>query len=228
MYASRKGSGKTAQICRLARVMAGGGWDECDAIHAVGLEIQLLVCLPIRPYFMYASSKGSGKTAQMCRLARVLTAGWWDECDAIFAVRLEIKVLVQVFVYAHISCMQAEKTLARLHGCVGLPESWLVADGISVMLSMQWGSRSKFWSKSSSTSILHVCKQKRLWKDCTDEQAGQSLDCWLIRWVWCYPCSEARDPSFGPSLHLLLYFMYASRKDSGKTAQMCRFARVIA
>ena len=41
---------------------------------------------------------------------------------------LEIRVLVQVFLYPHTSCMQAAKALARLHGCVGLPESWLLAD----------------------------------------------------------------------------------------------------
>ena len=38
-----------------------------------------------------------------------------------------------------------------------------------------------FWSDPSSTSILHVCEQRRLWRDCVDAQARLSL-----RWspVW--------------------------------------------
>ena len=32
-----------------------------------------------------------------------------------------------------------------------------------------------FWSDPSSTSILHVCEQRRLWRDCADAQAHLSL-----------------------------------------------------
>ena len=38
-----------------------------------------------------------------------------------------------------------------------------------------------FWSNPSSASILQVCEQRRLWRDCADAQARLSL-----RWspVW--------------------------------------------
>ena len=32
--------------------------------------------------------------------------------------------------------------------------------------AIQWGKMSDFWLDSSSTSILHVCKQQRLWRVC--------------------------------------------------------------
>ena len=51
---------------------------------------------------------------------------------------------------------------------------------------------SDFWLDPSSTSILHVCKQRRLWWDCTDAQARLSLRCclWdkyhnLMSWLIC-------------------------------------------
>ena len=34
---------------------------------------------------------------------------------------------------------------------------------------------SDFWSGPSSTSVLHVCEQRRLWRDCVDAQARLSL-----------------------------------------------------
>ena len=34
---------------------------------------------------------------------------------------------------------------------------------------------SDFWSDPSSTSIVHVCEQRRLWRDCADAQARLSL-----------------------------------------------------
>ena len=42
--------------------------------------------------------------------------------------------------------------------------------------AIQWG-LSDFWSDPSSTSILHVCKQRRLWRDCADVQSRLSLHC---------------------------------------------------
>ena len=41
---------------------------------------------------------------------------------------------------------------------------------------------SDFWWDPSSTSILHMCDHRRLWRDCADAQARLSL-----RWspVWC-------------------------------------------
>ena len=41
--------------------------------------------------------------------------------------------------------------------------------------AIQWGLMSDFWSDSSSTSIVHVCDQRRLWRDCADAQARLSL-----------------------------------------------------
>ena len=34
-----------------------------------------------------------------------------------------------------------------------------------------------FWSDPSSTSIFHVCEQRRLWRDCANAQARLSLRC---------------------------------------------------
>ena len=41
--------------------------------------------------------------------------------------------------------------------------------------AVYWGYMSAFWSAPSSTSILHVCEQRRLWRDCADAQARLSL-----------------------------------------------------
>ena len=41
--------------------------------------------------------------------------------------------------------------------------------------AIQWGYMSHFWSDLSSTSILNVCEQRRLWRDCVDAQARLSL-----------------------------------------------------
>ena len=43
------------------------------------------------------------------------------------------------------------------------------------MCSHPVGLVSDFWLNPSSTSILHMCEQRRLWRDCTDVQAGLSL-----------------------------------------------------
>ena len=39
---------------------------------------------------------------------------------------------------------------------------------------------SDFWSGPSSTSILHVCEQRRLWRGCADAQARLNLRCFSI------------------------------------------------
>ena len=41
--------------------------------------------------------------------------------------------------------------------------------------AIQWGWMSDFWTDTSSTSILSVCEQRRLWRDCANEQARLSL-----------------------------------------------------
>ena len=40
-----------------------------------------------------------------------------------------------------------------------------------------WPYTSDFWSYPSSTSILYVCEQQRLWRDCADAQSRLSLRC---------------------------------------------------
>ena len=40
---------------------------------------------------------------------------------------------------------------------------------------------SDFWLDPSSTSIVHVCKQRKLWRDCTDVQP--SLVAYVIRTI---------------------------------------------
>ena len=47
--------------------------------------------------------------------------------------------------------------------------------------AIQWGKMSDFWSDPSSTSILHMCKQRRLWWDCADAQARLRLR-WSPMW----------------------------------------------
>ena len=47
--------------------------------------------------------------------------------------------------------------------------------------AIHWGQMSDFWMDPSSTSILHVCEQRRLWRDCADAQARLSLR-WLPMW----------------------------------------------
>ena len=41
--------------------------------------------------------------------------------------------------------------------------------------AIQWGYMSEFWSDPSSTVILHVCEQWRLWRDYADAQVRLSL-----------------------------------------------------
>ena len=40
---------------------------------------------------------------------------------------------------------------------------------------------SEFWSDPSTTSILHACERRRLWRDCADAQARLSLR-WSLMW----------------------------------------------
>ena len=49
---------------------------------------------------------------------------------------------------------------------------------LQMSMHSQWGYMSEFWSDSSSTSILHVCEQRRLWREC----AG-SPEPWLVAYV---------------------------------------------
>ena len=46
---------------------------------------------------------------------------------------------------------------------------------------------SDFWSEPSSTSLLYVCGQRRLWRDCVDAQAPLSL-----RWppMWSHELAQ--------------------------------------
>ena len=41
--------------------------------------------------------------------------------------------------------------------------------------AIQWGEMSDFCSDTSSVSILHVCEQRRHWRDCADAQVRLSL-----------------------------------------------------
>ena len=49
--------------------------------------------------------------------------------------------------------------------------------------AIHWGYMSDFWSDPSSTSILYVCEQRRLWRDCADAQSRLSLRCSPMRYV---------------------------------------------
>ena len=41
--------------------------------------------------------------------------------------------------------------------------------------AIKWGYTSDFWSDPSSTSIVHVCEQRRLWRDCANAQGMRRL-----------------------------------------------------
>ena len=109
---------------------------------------------------------------------------------------------------------------------------------------------SDFWSDHSSTSILYVCEQRRLCRDCADAQALLSL-CWSPMWYVCVPFpfepaheimalfvlrklilqTHMRSHPVGldvwflvRTLRLLRYFMRANSKGSGETARMRRLA----
>ena len=47
--------------------------------------------------------------------------------------------------------------------------------------AIHWGYTSDFWSDSSFTSILYVCEQRRLRRDCADAQSRLSLRCSPMR-----------------------------------------------
>ena len=104
---------------------------------------------------------------------------------------------------------------------------------------------SDFWSDPSSISVLNVCEQRRLWRDCADAQARLSLRWspmwyarkayklmgWLICFVWWYnnllcfypqPSNRARCLIFGRTLRLFQYLMCANSEGSGETARMRR------
>ena len=49
--------------------------------------------------------------------------------------------------------------------------------------AIQWSHMSDFWSDPSSTSILYVCEQRRLWRDCADAHSRMSLRCSPMRYV---------------------------------------------
>ena len=48
---------------------------------------------------------------------------------------LEIKMLTPVLINMHPLSMRVAKTLARLHGCAGSPEPWLLANAISTKIT---------------------------------------------------------------------------------------------
>ena len=50
-------------------------------------------------------------------------------------VRLDVWFLVRPFDYFHTACVRTAKALARLRGCAGSPEPWLVACVISTIIS---------------------------------------------------------------------------------------------
>ena len=47
--------------------------------------------------------------------------------------------------------------------------------------AIYWGNTSDIWPDHSSTFILHVCEQRRLWRDCADAQSCLSLRCLPMR-----------------------------------------------
>ena len=47
-----------------------------------------------------------------------------------------------------------------------------------ICAAIQWSKMSDVWSNPSSTSMLNVCEQRRLRRDCTDTQSRRSL-----RWL---------------------------------------------
>ena len=47
--------------------------------------------------------------------------------------------------------------------------------------AIHWGHTSDFQSDPSSASILYMCKQRRLWRDCVDAQSRLSLRCLPMR-----------------------------------------------
>ena len=52
-----------------------------------------------------------------------------------------------------------------------------------VCAAFHWGQMFDFWSDPWCTSILHMCEQRRLWRDCVDAQAP-----WAIAGRLCDKC----------------------------------------
>ena len=87
--------------------------------------------------------------------------------------------LVGLFAYFHTSCVRTAKALARLpcalkdfHAFPNGPCHEIMVLFVFRKLAIQWGYMPDFWSDFSPTSILHVCEQRRLWRDCVDAQAS--------------------------------------------------------
>ena len=77
-------------------------------------------------------------------------------------------------------CLRLSKQKFKCHKSHVMRLWYLSSSVLSSNAHIQWGCMSDFWSDPSSTSILHVCEQRRLWRDCTDTQARLSL-----RWSPC-------------------------------------------
>ena len=63
---------------------------------------------------------------------------------------------------------------------------WYVSSSVNSFFeractAIRWGYISDSWSDPSSTSILHVYEQRKLWRDCANAQAHLSLR-WLPMW----------------------------------------------
>ena len=77
-----------------------------------------------------------------------------------------------------LSCSVCKKQLSQLMSL------WFFSSSVNSFFkrscaAIHWGLTSDFWSDPSSTPILHVCEQRRLWRDCADAQARLSLCCRL-------------------------------------------------
>ena len=111
--------------------------------------------------------------------------------------------------------------------------------------AIQWGVMSEFWSDPLSTSILHVCEQRRqflprwcpvlqlAWTSklycCkkwapSSEFVSSNIPSWQILTAHAQPSRGARDLAFCLKVPLDSLLVWASNEGSGETARMRRLA----
>ena len=78
--------------------------------------------------------------------------------------------------------------------------------------AIQWGYMSDFWSDPSSTSILHVCEQRRLWRDwafagclCDKYQSHELARCKKVVLIWqsCKQFGDSKEINYCKSADYL-------------------------
>ena len=135
----------------------------------------------------WTHSEESDQTGRMPRLIWVfagstvtlLVLSYRGSCYVTLILTL-FSVMIWVFSHAH------TKDILKIPYMSRLMRLWHLSPSVNSIFkhacaAIHWGYTADVWSDPSSTSILYVREQRRLWRDCADAQSRLSLRCSPMR-----------------------------------------------